>query len=391
MDISIYFESIDTSDFQNKDEYLPTSLGELIVTHSKGQPFPDLQGCSIALIGVEEDRNAVNNQGCALAPDYVRNKLYQLYQGSFKVNVVDLGNIIKGDTVDDTYHALRNSVAELLKLEIVPIILGGSLDLTYPLYCAYEELQKTINMVTVASAFHLGLAGQDLNSRSYLSKIILHQPNYLFNYSNIGYQSYFVDQNAMGLMRKLYFDVYRVGVIQQDIKQVEPIVRNADLLSFDISAIRQSDAPGNKNVSPNGLYGEEGCQIARYAGMSDKLTSIGFFEVNPEKDKYDQTAHLVAQMIWYFIEGHSQRKKDYPVGDKSKYTKYRVMVHDNEHEIIFYKSHKSDRWWMNVPYPESNKLKYERHHLVPCSYEDYQKACEDEVPDRWWQAYKKLS
>ena len=46
---------------------------------------------------------------------------------------------------------------------------------------------------------------------------------------------------------------------------------------------------------------------------------------------------------------------------------------------------------MNVPYPANEKVKYERHHLIPCSYQDYELALKDEVPDRWLQAYKKLS
>jgi len=391
MDIALYFEPVDTANFDNKEDYLPTSLGEIITTYVAEGAFPEVEKADMAIIGVCEDRNAYNNEGCDAAPDYVRNKLYQLYQGSFTANIVDLGNIKKGNEVVDTYFALTKVIGELIKNKIIPIIIGGSQDLTYANYCAYEDLEQTINMVVVGSTFDLGVAGQELNSRSYLSKIILHQPNYLFNYSNLGYQSYFVDQHALQLMNKLYFDVYRLGYVQQNIREVEPIVRNADLVSIDISAIRQSDAPANKNSSPNGFYGEEACQITRYAGLSDKLTSIGFYELNPDFDHHHQTAHLVAQMIWYFVEGYYSRKKDYPVGDKSKYTKYKVMIQDNKHEIVFYKSHKSDRWWMNVPYPVTDKIKYERHHLVPCSYEDYQKACEDEVPDRWLLAYQKLS
>jgi hypothetical protein len=191
-------------------------------------------------------------------------------------------------------------------------------------------------------------------------------------------------------MEKLHFDAHRLGQVRKRIEDVEPIVRNADVLSFDVSAIRQSDAPGNGNASPNGFYGEEACQITRYAGMSDKLSSIGFYEINPAFDVSRQTVHLVAQMIWYFIDGFYNRKKDYPIVDKSEYTKYRVSITNHEHEIVFYKSNKSDRWWMDVPYPVNHQIKFERHHMVPCSYSDYETACQDEMPDKWWQTYQKL-
>lgn len=391
MDFSEYFEPIDLSKFKSAGKYPSASFGAIIRRYEAEHGFPDLQDVNIAIIGAEEDRRSINNEGCGLAPDYVRQYLYKLYQGNHTVRIADLGNIRKGHSVDDSYFVITAVAAELIKNGIVPVIIGGGHDITYANYRAYEKLEQTINMVVVDHAFDLGDAEADLNSRSYLSKIILHQPNYLFNYSNIGYQTYFVDQSSIQLMSKLYFDVYRLGQVRADIGEVEPIVRNADMLSFDMSAIRSSDAPGTGNASPNGFYGEEACQIARYAGMSDKLSSIGLYELNPAFDNNGQTAHLAAQMIWYFIEGYYSRKSDHPTMESSDYTKYRVSIKDYKHEIVFYKSMKSDRWWMDVPYPPNKKIRYERHHLVPCSYNDYQTACREEMPDRWWQTFQKLS
>lgn len=229
-----------------------------------------------------------------------------------------------------------------------------------------------------------------MNSKSFLNRIILHRPNYLFNYSNLGYQTYFVDQESVALVDKLYFDAYRLGHVRSNMEEAEPVVRNADMLNFDLSAVRYSDAPGNRNSSPNGFYGEEVCQIARYAGLSDKLTTVGFYELNPLADKDEQTAFLVAEMIWYFIEGYYGRRKDYPMGSKNGYLKYMVALEDGKYDLVFYKSDKSGRWWMEVPYPSKGKSKYERHSMVPCSYADYQVACNNEMPDRWWQAYQKV-
>ncbi len=388
MDLSIYFESLDQE--KTLGQYvLPNTLGHEVSFHFQDQ-FPDWENASIAIIGVKEDRNAIHNKGCAQAPDAVRKYLYQLYAPG-KLDVVDLGNINAGHTVEDTYFAVSSVITELNKRKVFPIIIGGGQDITYANYLAYERLEQTVNIVSVDRGFDLGDVEDDLDSRSYLSKIILHQPNFLFNYSNIGYQTYFVDPKILDLVAKLFFDAYRLGEIQSNIQLAEPIVRNADVLTFDISAIRQSDAPGNSNATPNGLYGEEACQICRYAGMSDKLSSIGFYELNPLLDNHGQTSHLVAQMIWYVMEGFVNRKKDFPIGDKSGYTKYRVSIKDYDHEIIFYKSNKSERWWMDVPYPPNKRIKFERHHLVPCAYSDYQTACRDEMPDKWWKTFQKLS
>lgn len=385
-----YFSAIDISTFSGNASYTASSYGKLVNAYVKGGDFPDLENIQLAIIGVEEDRKALGNEGCGLAADYVRENFYRLFQGNYTAKIADLGNIRKGNTIEDSYFAVTDVLSQLLKKNILPIILGGSQDLTYCNYLAYLKMEQTINIVAVDSSFDIGDGERELNSQSYLSKIILHKPNILFNFSNVGYQSYFVEQTSVELMEKLYFDAHRLGALRKNMEDVEPIVRNADVLSFDVSAIRQSDAPGNGNASPNGFYGEEACQITRYAGMSDKLSSFGLYEINPAFDNNKQTAHLAAQMIWYFIDGFYNRKKDYPIVDKSEYTKYRVSITNNEHEIVFFKSNKSDRWWMDVPYPVNHQIKFERHHMVPCSYSDYQVACGDEMPDRWWQTYQKL-
>ncbi|MDQ3047295.1 MAG: formimidoylglutamase [Bacteroidota bacterium] len=385
-----YFSAINISQFSGIAQYTAASYGKIINAFLSEGEFPSLENADIAIIGVEEDRNSLNNEGCGLAANYVRENFYRLFQGNYQSKIIDLGNIKRGNTIDDTYFAVTDVLSQLLKKNIVPVMIGGGQDLTYCNYLAYLQSEQTINIVAVDSGFDIGDGDKELNSQSYLSKIILHNPNILFNFSNVGYQTYFVEQSSIGLMDKLYFDSHRLGQVRKKMEDVEPIVRNADVLSFDISAVRASDAPGNGNASPNGFYGEEACQIARYAGLSDKLSSIGFYEINPAFDTNKQTAHLAAQMIWYFIDGFYNRKKDYPIVDKSEYTKYRVSIRDHEHEIVFYKSNKSDRWWMDVPYPLNHKIKYERHHMVPCSYSDYETACNDEMPDRWWQTYQKL-
>jgi formiminoglutamase len=391
MDIYQFFEPIDLMDFHYAAEGPGhIRIGDLIKSYTNEDDFPDYSSADLVIIGVKEDRNAINNEGCALAPDYVRRYLYHLFPGVFSPKIVDLGNIKSGFTVSDTYFAVSSVVTEMIENNIIPIIIGGSQDLTFANYQAYHNLGQIINIVSIDSTLDLGNSENEMNSRSFLSSIILHQPNYLFNYANIGYQTYFIDQDALALMKNLMFDTHRLGFVRQNIEESEPIVRNADMISFDVSSIRNSDAPGNANATPNGFYGEEVCQIIRYAGLSDKLTSIGFYELNPRFDKNGQTAHLVAQMIWYFIDGFYNRFHDFPFKEEDDYTRFRVTITDHKDDLVFYKSKKSDRWWMEIPLQSEQKIKYHRHYLVPCSYRDYQTACNNDIPDRWWMVYQKL-
>ncbi len=394
MDIADFIEPFDQNFLQISEATHPLMLGKHIVKHSNDAGFPDLDAIDIAIIGVTEERNAPGNNGCALAPDYVRKHLYRLFQGPYKSRIVDLGNIRPGENTSDTYFAVKTVIADLLKKKVTPIIIGGSQDITFANYQAYEMLGQIINIVTVDPRFDVGQKETEpITNKNFLNAILTSKPNYLFNYANIGYQTFFVDQDAIELMERLYFDAYRLGYVRSNMEEVEPIVRNADLLSFDMSAIRQADAPAHAQASPMGFYGEEACQIVRYAGLSDKLSSIGFYELNPAFDNGEHSAHLVAQMIWYFIDGYYQRKQDYPdknVNETDGFIKYVVSIREFQNKINFYKSKKSDRWWMEVPCPPRLQEKYDRQFLVPCSYKDYQEACQNEIPEKWWQVYQKF-
>ncbi len=381
-------------DDQNQEKsWISSQFGTIIQVHAKQFPDLDQNLFDIALIGIEDDRMAIHNNGCAKGSNIIRKKLYTLHEGNYKARIADLGNIKAGNDVSDTYFALKTAVSELVKKNIIPIILGGSQDLTYPQFEAYEQLDNQVDLVLIDSHFDLDLADietSEINSKTYLNAILLHEPNYLLNLSYVGYQSYFVNQDSVKAMEQLYFDTHRLGELTGKIQVCEPILRNADLISFDIGAIRASDAPGNGNAMPNGFYGEEACQICRYAGMSDKLSSIGFYEYNPHFDQNEQTASLIAQMIWYFIEGFYLRKHDHPNINHPDYLLYRAQIKNYEHEIIFVKSKKSDRWWIQIPYPDNPISKNERYRWIPCTYEDYQTATDGEMPNIWWRTYQKL-
>ncbi len=393
MSISDFLSPVDLNSLSPEDGFYTSHLGLKIEVYQTDFPDLDDNQFDVALIGVLEDRNSINNKGTAKAPDFFRRKLYELNEGNYATRIVDLGNIKSGHQVSDTYVALKLVVAELIRKNIVPVIIGGGQDLTYPQFMAYEELQQKVDLLVVDSHFDLDESLDDTietNSASYLNKIFSHQPNFLFNFSNIGYQTFFVDQESLKVMDKLYFDVHRLGDFTNSVSTAEPIIRNANMISFDISAIRSSDAVGNGNASPNGFYGEDACQIARYAGMNDKLSSIGFYEYNPDHDPKGQTAMLLSQMIWYFIDGFYNRKKEFPMLPKSRYITFRTSLKDGSHELVFVKSKKSDRWWMQVPYPTGSS-RNARHHLVPCRYEDYQLANSGEMPDLWLRTYRKLN
>jgi len=394
MSLSDFFAPITVPQANSSSgEFYNSQFGKIITAFFSEFPSWDEEHKpNLAIVGVEEDRAAIGNKGTAKAPDAVRKHLYNLYQGDYTVRMVDLGNIKAGEQTTDTYAALRLVVEELVKQGIVPIIVGGGQDLTYAQYRGYENLEQRVELTVIDSRFDLDQDNDDgttLDSQTYLNKIILHEPDYLFNLSNMAYQTYLVSKESINMYDKLFFTTQRIGAISGRLDQAEPVIRGADMVSFDIGAVRASEAPGNANAQPNGLYGDEACQLARYAGMSDKCSSIGFYEFNPTYDPMEHTAMLVAQMIWCFVDGYYQRKQDMPLYPKSAYIIYRTPLENEDHELVFVKSKKSDRWWMQVPYFGTKSVN-ERYYLVPCRYEDYQLAVGGEMPDLWWRTHQKL-
>jgi formiminoglutamase len=387
MDISVFLTRSDFRDGMSSP--LSSSHVEKHVRFFDGDAS-ELEGMKVAIVGVCDNRGAAKECRSAEAPDAIRRFLYRLHWFDGSLPVIDLGNIMAGNELNDTYFALNKTCEALIRQGIVPLVIGGTQDLTYAMYQAYEHMEQTVNLVTVDYRLDFGKSDGDIHSKNYLNKVVLHKPNYLFNYSNIGHQRYLVESDLLELMGNMYFDAHRLGDIQSSIQRSEPIIRNADILSIDMSAIRMGESPGSTHAGPNGFYGDEAAQLCRYAGMSDKLSSFGIFEVDPMVDPSGHTGHLAAQLIWCFLEGVSQRKGDYPQGDYTEYFKYMVPITHDGHELVFYKSHLSDRWWMDVPYPAGTSAKYERHHLVPCTYEEYQQASAEEMPDRWWKTYQKL-
>jgi formiminoglutamase len=389
MDISIYFKPSEAFGAA-RPEWLASSIGDNTTIHTS-KSFPDIEGAQIALIGLPDDPGHARPRSCINAPDAIRAELFKLYMPAGQLSLVDLGDIVPGASAGDTQHAVAETLSTLMRQNVVPVLLGGGQGHTYSQYLAYEMLERTANLVCIDGCFDLGEPGQGLSDRSYLSHIVLRQPNYLFNYSNLGYQTYLVDQPGIELMEKLYFDAHRLGELRSRLADAEPVLRNGDSLSVDMNSVRRSDAPGTTRPGPNGFHGEEICQLMRYAGISEKITSMGLYELDPSKDTDNVTAQLAAQMIWCFMDGFRSRTNDLPWLDRKRFTRFRIPIRGHDQELVFYKSNVSDRWWMDIPYRAEQEARFERHHLVPCSYSDYQMACREEVPDRWWRTFQKLA
>lgn len=359
----------------------PQSLGKKVVFHTASD-FPVLKSGAIAIVGVLDARGFQSSKAVDLSE--IRKAFYSLYPGNWHTEIIDLGDIPQGNEQEDTYYAVSAICAQLIKQEVFPIVVGGSQDSTYAMYRAFDQLDQMVNIVSVDSRFDLGNEEVKHTAHSYLSKIIVNEPNNLFNFSNIGYQTYYNSQEEIDLVEKLFFDAYRLGDVSNTISIAEPVFRDADLVTFDLTSVKSADSGNILTFVPNGFNGKEICSLSRYAGISDKVKCFGLFNHNGTV----QESMLIAQVLWYFVEGFNFRTIENPLVNANNYLRYIVPVEDTE--LIFIKSIKTERWWIEIPFITNVNNKLKRITLLPCSYDDYLRACDQELPERWWKAQRKL-
>jgi arginase family enzyme len=386
VDLNDYFNpvSIEGPDF----EHLTAQAGfpHNITIHTDNTPVKDIGKYKIALFGVPDGRNSPNT-GSMKGPDMIREQLYKLAKIPGRSKIIDLGNMKQGVTFNDTIAGLTDILSLLISENLFPVIIGGSSALIPAVDKALSQFLNKYTFTAVDSRIDFSNERKEPDSFNYLNAIINNHKSTFSHYINIGYQTYLNDQQIINRFLKRRSELIRIGDVRQAIYLTEPLFRDSDVAIFDISSVRQSDAPGTISPSPNGFYGEEICLLSRYAGISDKLRVFGLFDVNPEFDIRNQTTGLAAQILWFFLEGFSQKQYETPVlniSNSGRFIKYHVRITDLDDDLIFVKSNLTDRWWIELQTEKDQNI------YVACSHEDYLKANRNEVPDRWVQAVERL-
>ncbi len=356
-------------DFKNK--LSPLAIGKAITIYGDDQS--NLKGFDIALIGLSESRKSSEVNKKYIDINSFRKEFYSLFCGDWNVNIIDMGDVINGEDISDTYFALKTINESLLEKNIISFFIGGTQDLTFPLYQAFAKKGDYVNLTSIDNKFDFGQIKKDFDSSSYMSKIIMEKDNKLSHYCNLGFQTFLNSQEEIDLLEKLQFESHRLGKINKKIDLIEPSLRYTNLLSIDFRSVKASELNFIHNY-PNGFESSEICSIARYAGMSDRISCVGVFEVFQNSI----SSALLAQAVWYFIEGFSLRIIEDPKSENFKGKSYHMDLEN--HQIKFYQSDISQKWWFELIEENNNKLMDVS--LYPCGHEDYLEACNDDISDK---------
>jgi arginase family enzyme len=371
--LSDFLEPVNKHVLSEDIGYKERQIGKIIDAYE--QYLPDVDNADIVIVGCNEQRGSGNAAESAAA-NAVRKEFYNLYYWHSDIQLLDLGNVRIGKNMSDSYAALKVVIHELVELDKLVVVLGGSHDLTLSQYHAFAEKKRAIDAAGIDSVIDINLESP-LRSENFLMEMLTGEPNYTRHYNHIAFQSYFVHPRMLETMDKLRFDCFRVGNVKEHIEDMEPVLRNCHLLSFDIAAIANAFAPAN-SFSPNGLTGEEACTLMQYAGMSRHMRSVGIYGYQPENDKENLTAKQISQMLWYLMDGRSRGSKEALIDERDSFNEYHTAF--AEVDTVFLQSKKTARWWMQLPDKQ----------FIACSYKDYLLASSNEIPERWLRAQERL-
>ena len=366
-DLQDFLTPISFSEINEDEGYVDGQLGAHIMTQ-QDEDF-DITAADIIIVGVKETRGNGTFEKENNAADIIRKQLYRLHYWHTDIKMADIGNIEIGAGITDSYAAIRTVLEEIYSYNKTVVIIGGSHDVTLAQYHSYKNINKMLEATCVDA--EINLRGEsNVPAENFLLEMFTGEPNILQHYNHVAFQSYFVHPRMLQTIDKLRFDCYRLGNVQHEIEEMEPVFRNSHMVSFDISAIKYSDAPSNNNC-PNGLTGVEACTLTRFAGMSDKLNSFGVYGYIPKNDTNEITARQIAQMLWYFIDGRHKMAQESALDQRQHFNEFHVVF--AEVDTLFLQSKITGRWWMQMPDTS----------FLACSHKDYLTAGKNEFPERW--------
>lgn len=367
-----FLEPVNLAMISNDLGYKEGQIGKIVSVYE--DEFPDVEDAHLIIVGCRDQRGAALLDASE-APDAIRRELYALYHWHADIRIADIGNVVTGSSIYDTYAALKVVLYELQQAGKLVLVLGGSHDLSLAQYHVFGESQDAVDGVGVDAIIDINL-DSPFRADNFLMEVLTSEPNYLRHYNHIAFQSYYVHPRMLETMDKLRFDCFRVGHVRERLEEMEPVIRNCSFMSFDVSALAHACAPGNA-ISPNGLYGDEACTLMQYAGMSHNMQTVGLYGYRPERDADSLTAKQLSQMIWYLMDGRSRGVREAGIDERESFNEFHTAF--AEVETVFLQSKKTGRWWMQLP--DKN--------FIACSYKDYLLASSNEIPERWLRAQER--
>jgi len=167
--------------------------------------------------------------------DLIRKAFYDLDLSLFIGKISDLGDIRNNDI-----GLMTSAYKELLSQNFFPIVIDSSINSSISIANALKLLEYNISFGSICPS-----TAQSSDFYSMYSELV--ERKKARNISILAYQKHFSDPLNKVMPKLNLSGLLSLGKIRDDIKEAEPILRNLDLLAFDLKSIKSSDSSGLKN------------------------------------------------------------------------------------------------------------------------------------------------
>lgn len=314
----------------------------------------------IVLIFCSDYRGLKNGGAEMLDFKTVRRELYRLSKLDFEVPVCDLGDLIAGKSHEDTHYILQEVLSVCHHKNSVPVVIGGSNDLSLALFSALNFHQKNISYTQISNIISLSNGEQEITDKNFLSKILSSKTFSIKDYHHLGYQKHLNELDSVKLMKEVEFDVVRLAEMMNSTEKTEPFFRRADLVTLNCDAVESRGDGFSVNPQVNGLNNREICAYMKEIGLSENLKSVGIFNFNGNSSDF-LNHQLLAQIIWHLIEGINIQQS-HPL--ERSYETFWVLI--DEDQFAFKRDTFTNLWYFGEDENVTD--------LVPCAKWEYDAA-----------------
>ena len=295
-----------------------TVAGDPRLGHLLGRGLAGKEEPAAVLLGFPSDIGVRRNGGRAGAadgPGALRAALYRLAPDARYAKFEellrrtrDLGDLeLTGDLEADQRN-LGDAVAPHLRRGAFVIVLGGGHETSYGHFLGYVRAGRPVDILNWdAHPDVRELRDGKAHSGSPFRQALEDPSGGCRQYVVAGLEPHLVARDHLEYVQQRGRAVWRDEVSPKAIDAIYDSMVSPILVSFDLDALNQAEAPGVSAPNAAGLGSELWLRAAYGAGRCSAVTSADVVELNPSVDQDDQTARVAALTIWWLLRGCAER------------------------------------------------------------------------------------
>jgi len=273
----------------------------------------------VVILGFPTDVGVRRNggrAGAALAPAEIRRWLRRFTPDArarvaflaLLESTEDRGDLTTGDDLEADQARLGEAVGGVLATGAFPIVLGGGHETGYGHFLGYVAAGRAVSILNWDAHPDVRPLRDGLgHSGSPFRQALLHPSGLCRGYRVAGLLPHSTAASHLDFVNAHGGHLWRDQLDPTRVRGLYAAARSPTMVTFDIDAVDQSQAPGVSAPATNGISTPLWLLAAHAAGRSTRVTSCDLVEVSPPHDRDGQTARLAALTVYELLRGLAAR------------------------------------------------------------------------------------